>query len=201
MAPPPARAGGGGNFLDSILGNIGKLHTEAMRGTPAQRQQWRNSDLESDSPYMLPKAAPVGYQPLAPGQRMSDYARCRNPECNSTSFDNDARGGDRVCNQCGVVQNVRSIENLEEEHRSFNDDDGKSEAKKRVERVSHDGRLVAKIGGNDAMRRIHAAATAEGEGEKSKKDQEKLEEGPGSKTKISALAADEGRGLDVMNDE
>ena len=29
-------------------------------------------------------------------------------------------------------------------------------------RVSHDGRLVAKIGGNDAMRRIHAAATAEG---------------------------------------
>ena len=184
MAPPPARAGGGGNFLDSILGNIGKLHTEAMRGTPAQRQQWRNSDLESDSPYMLPKAAPVGFQALAPGQRMSDYARCRNPTCNSTSFDNDARGGDRVCNQCGVVQNVRSIENLEEEHRSFNDDDGKSEAKKRVERVSHDGRLVAKIGGNDAMRRIHAAATAEGEGEKSKKDQEKLDE---LKSKIARL--------------
>ena len=115
---------------------------------------------------------------------MSDYARCRNPECNSTSFDNDARGGDRVCNQCGVVQNVRSIENLEEEHRSFNDDDGKSEAKKRVERVSHDGRLVAKIGGNDAMRRIHAAATAEGEGEKSKKDQEKLDE---LKSKIARL--------------
>jgi transcription initiation factor TFIIIB Brf1 subunit/transcription initiation factor TFIIB len=133
---------------------------------------------------MLPKAAPVGFQALAPGQRMSDYARCRNPTCNSTSFDNDARGGDRVCNQCGVVQNVRSIENLEEEHRSFNDDDGKSEAKKRVERVSHDGRLVAKIGGNDAMRRIHAAATAEGEGEKSKKDQEKLDE---LKSKIARL--------------
>ena len=130
------------------------------------------------------KAAPVGFQALAPGQRMSDYARCRNPTCNSTSFDNDARGGDRVCNQCGVVQNVRSIENLEEEHRSFNDDDGKSEAKKRVERVSHDGRLVAKIGGNDAMRRIHAAATAEGEGEKSKKDQEKLDE---LKSKIARL--------------
>ena len=82
------------------------------------------------------------------------------------------------------MQNVRSIENLEEEHRSFNDDDGKSEAKKRVERVSHDGRLVAKIGGNDAMRRIHAAATAEGEGEKSKKDQEKLDE---LKSKIARL--------------
>ena len=133
---------------------------------------------------MLPKAAPV--EATMRQRRPADVrlrAVHRNPTCNSTKLDNDARGGDRVCNQCGVVQNVRSIENLEEEHRSFNDDDGKSEAKKRVERVSHDGRLVAKIG-NDAMRRIHAAATAEGEGEKSKKDQEKLDE---LKSKIARL--------------
>merc|ERR1719353_1868247 len=95
------------------------------------------------------------------------------PECTppgqSAVFDIDMRHGDRVCVRCGTVQNSRSIESQEEEHRTFADDD-KSESKKRAE-VQKDGQTGGKVG-NKLLGKAHALATAgaEQEGELTDKD-------------------------------
>ena len=57
-----------------------------------------------------------------PNGSLWDVHRCRNPECRRSSFQVASRDGDRVCNYCGVVQNARSLESMEEEHRTFKDD-------------------------------------------------------------------------------
>ena len=116
--PAPKRSGT--SLLDDILGKTAKLHS-SVRNT-------RVGDDANDvaTPYMMSKSASAS----------SSLLVCRMPECTPPNtaaiFDIDMRHGDRVCVRCGTVQNSRSIESQEEEHRTFADDD-KAESKKRTE--------------------------------------------------------------------
>jgi len=111
----------GGSLLDDILSKTTKLHSsvKVSRGG--------DDALETASPYMLARAQ----QPAA-GAAAGPSTKCRNPTCQSELFDIDWRHGDRVCQRCGVIQNSRSMESQEEEHRTFADDENK-ESKKRSE--------------------------------------------------------------------
>ena len=118
--PALKRPLGGVSLLDDILGKTTKLHS-SVRNT-------RVGDDANDvaTPYMMSKSASASSSLLA----------CRMPECTPPNtaaiFDIDMRHGDRVCVRCGTVQNSRSIESQEEEHRTFADDD-KAASKKRTE--------------------------------------------------------------------
>ena len=108
------------SLLDDILGKTTKLHS-SVRNTRVG-----DDANEVATPYMMSKSASVS----------SSSVVCRMPECTPPNtaaiFDIDQRHGDRVCVRCGTVQNSRSIESQEEEHRTFADDD-KAESKKRTE--------------------------------------------------------------------
>lgn len=78
-------------------------------------------------------------------------------------FDIDYRHGDCVCVRCGTVQNARSIESQEEEHRTFADDD-KAESKKRAE--VNDGRT----GGSTADATLRAANSLANAGKQDKEE-------------------------------
>eukprot|EP00966_Prymnesium_polylepis_P142025 3279898-Prymnesium_polylepis.1 len=84
------------------------------------------------------------------------------------------RGGDRICTHCGVVQNSRSLESQEEEHRTFADDD-KAQDKKRAE-VSRDGRTGG-IVADRALAKVSsiAASSAEQDGDLTEKDFKRLD--------------------------
>ena len=123
--PALKRPLGGMSLLDDILGKTTKLHS-SVRNTRVG-----DDANEVATPYMMSKSASVS----------SSSVVCRMPECTPPNtaaiFDIDQRHGDRVCVRCGTVQNSRSIESQEEEHRSFADDD-KAESKKRAE--TNDGK-------------------------------------------------------------
>mmetsp|Transcript_11055 Transcript_11055/g.27655 ORF Transcript_11055/g.27655 Transcript_11055/m.27655 type:complete len:400 (+) Transcript_11055:68-1267(+) len=129
--PAPKRPIGGGSLLDNILSKTTKLHS-SVRNTRAG-----DDTNEVATPYMMSRSA------CAP----SSLVVCRMPECTppgqSAVFDIDMRHGDRVCVRCGTVQNSRSIESQEEEHRTFADDD-KAESKKRAE--INDGKQGGRTG-------------------------------------------------------
>merc|ERR1719453_2032530 len=79
---------------------------------------------------------------------------CRNSECGGRDFDIDMRQGDKICRNCGAVQNTRCLESYEEEKRTFADDD-KKESKERTSKV------VGKGGGNvgnQNLSRVHKEA-------------------------------------------
>jgi len=133
------------SLLDDILGKTTKLHS-SVRNTRVG-----DDANEVATPYMMSKSASVS----------SSSVVCRMPECTPPNtaaiFDIDQRHGDRVCVRCGTVQNSRSIESQEEEHRSFADDD-KAESKKRAE--TNDG----KQGGSTkdaSLKTANALANAE----------------------------------------
>jgi len=119
------------SLLDDILGKTTKLHS-SVRNT-------RVSDDANEvaTPYMMSKSASAS----------SSLVVCKMPECTPPNtaaiFDIDMRHGDRVCVRCGTVQNSRSIESQEEEHRTFADDD-KAESKKRTE--INDGKQGGRTG-------------------------------------------------------
>ena len=129
--PAPKRPIGGGSLLDNILSKTTKLHS-SVRNTRVG-----DDTNEVATPYMMSRSA------CAP----SSLVVCRMPECTppgqSAVFDIDMRHGDRVCVRCGTVQNSRSIESQEEEHRTFADDD-KAESKKRAE--INDGKQGGRTG-------------------------------------------------------
>ena len=135
----------GGGLLDSLMSSTSNLHSSL----PPPRRAGAAS-LDDDavaSPYLFAPGSIAGSMPTSavnPGQRGQEI--CKNPECQRTDFEVDTRHGDRICNHCGAVQNSRSIESLEEEHRTFADDD-KSEGKKRAE-VSRDGRTGGAVSGS-----------------------------------------------------
>ena len=128
---PPKRPIGGGSLLDNILSKTTKLHS-SVRNTRVG-----DDTNEVATPYMMSRSA------CAP----SSLVVCRMPECTpddqSAVFDIDMRNGNRVCMRCGTVQNSRSIESQEEEHRTFADDD-KAESKKRAE--INDGKQGGRTG-------------------------------------------------------
>ena len=150
--PAPKRPLGGGSLLDDILGKTTKLHS-SIRHTRAG-----DDSLEVASPYMMARPPP--------GQGASSSLVCKFPECGSTVFDIDMRHGDRVCVRCGIVQNSRSIESQEEEHRTFADDD-KAESKKRAE--INDGKQGGRTG-DASLRTANALANAD-----TNKDDKKLD--------------------------
>jgi transcription initiation factor TFIIIB Brf1 subunit/transcription initiation factor TFIIB len=141
--PAPKRSGT--SLLDDILGKTAKLHS-SVRNT-------RVGDDANDvaTPYMMSKSASAS----------SSLLVCRMPECTPPNtaaiFDIDMRHGDRVCVRCGTVQNSRSIESQEEEHRTFADDD-KAESKKRTE--INDGKQGGRTG-DTSLRTANALANAE----------------------------------------
>jgi len=49
--------------------------------------------------------------------------RCRNRDCSASMFTLSHRDGDMVCDQCGVVQNMYSLESQEEKNPIFSDAD------------------------------------------------------------------------------
>lgn len=82
---------------------------------------------------------------------------CRNPQCPGRglkpSFEEDRRKGDRICLHCGATSRCRPEE---EEHRSFADDDGKSEKRKRAE-VLAPGRAGARVGDKNLAQAVALA--------------------------------------------
>ena len=147
--------------LDAILADVSTLHKTA-RNAPKRKMQ--DHSLEVYSPFLLARQ-PQTAAPQNTTTHQSQVELCRNLECSgrnmTPAFEVDSRHGDRICTHCGAVQNVRSIENLEEEHRTFNDDDGKSKSRKRAE-VQRDGRSSTNVGDQNLARAAQiAGATAE----------------------------------------
>ena len=84
------------------------------------------------------------------------------------------RQGDRICRHCGCVQNTRSVESQEEEHRTFADDD-KKESKMRTSVMARGG--GGGIGGNKSLAQAHALAQngADAEDGLTEKDRKRIE--------------------------
>eukprot|EP00327_Prymnesium_parvum_P002378 CAMPEP_0182838416 /NCGR_PEP_ID=MMETSP0006_2-20121128/23294_1 /TAXON_ID=97485 /ORGANISM="Prymnesium parvum, Strain Texoma1" /LENGTH=397 /DNA_ID=CAMNT_0024967443 /DNA_START=37 /DNA_END=1228 /DNA_ORIENTATION=+ len=176
---PPAKRQSGFN-LDHALSSISQLHAPlSTRGPSAP-------PLESDetaSPYLISKASTATMWPTSSSNSPA-LAVCRNPQCGRSDFEVDARRGERTCTHCGAVQNTRSLESQEEEHRTFADDD-KSESKKRAE-VSRDGQGGGAAGPKELQRTMQLAnASAERPGELTQKDHERVQK---YKKAISELA-------------
>ena len=112
--------------LDSILNSVSKLHSSLGSASNVSR---REAYVEEVASHLL-LAAPPPLRGLPPPPGAKEV--CRNPQCGRSVFETDSRRGDRICSHCGIVQNTRSIESQEEEHRTFADDD-KSEGRKRAE--------------------------------------------------------------------
>lgn len=163
-----ARKRPGGSRLDDIMGKTAKLHATI-------RPSRANEDPhEVGSHMMLPPVPPSVAQQQQGGPPL---AVCRNPECNHTIFDMDYRAGAKVCMSCGTVQNNRGLESLEEEHRTFADDEDK-DAKKRVEK--NDGKTGGRVG-DASLRGASGIANT-----KEDKEEKKLER---TKDKIKELAS------------
>ena len=173
ISKPAKRGAGGCGLLDSIMSSVSTLHSSLP---PPRRAGASNlDDEEVASPYLIGRGSIAGAMPTSasvPGQVAREI--CKNPECARGDFETDTRHGDRICSHCGAVQNSRSIESLEEEHRTFADDD-KSESKKRAE-VSRDGRTGGAVG-DKVLARAHQIATAgaEADGGLQEKDAKRLE--------------------------
>jgi len=171
---PNPPASGGLDLLDSIFGGMDKLASAPSKHTTAKFLA--EDQLEVASHYQMVRAAPLTAGPMA--------ARvCRNPDCGETEMENDYRSGDRVCRSCGAVQNARSVESQEEEHRTFADDD-KKESKQRTSRVDGNGGGGV---GNVNLKGVHklAAGQADSGDGLSDKEVKRLEK---IKEKVSTLA-------------
>jgi len=158
--PPPSGGGGGGGLLAGLLSKTTALHSSIRpRAFDAE------DALEVATPYMLAKV------PAASSNQPINDKECRSPTCNSTSFDIDWRHGDRVCMRCGIVQNTRSMESSDEEHRSFADDENK-ESKKRAE--VNDGTTGGRLG-DQSLRAAQGLSNMGGSGAHQGKDEKRLE--------------------------
>ena len=155
--PPPS----GGGLLSDLLSKTTKLHSSIRPSRGSAEDAF-----EVATPYMLARTAPAG----SANQPINDK-ECRSPTCDSTSFDIDWRHGDRVCMRCGIVQNTRSMESSDEEHRSFADDDNK-EAKKRAE--VNDGVTGGRLG-DQSLRAAQGLSNMGGSGAVQGKEEKRLE--------------------------
>lgn len=174
MGPPAgskrkAPAGGPG-LLDSILGGMSRTMAKVPVQKPGQAAR-EEQMARLDGHYgMLAKPSAADVAAAAAGGRV-----CRNSMCGRTDFDTDFRQGDRVCRHCGTIQNTRSIESQEEEHRSFADDD-KKESKKRAEQT-RDGRTGGAVGEKNLQQAMQLAnAHAGGTDDMPEADAKKLEQ-------------------------
>ena len=146
----PAKPPGGLNLLDSIMGGMSKTMDRLPTRKPGAAAASTGDELEVATHFQMVRP-PTNGGPV-------DKTRCRNIECNSREFDVDMRQGDRICRNCGCVQNSRSVESYEEEKRTFADDDNK-ESKQRTSQVHGKGGGSV---GNSGLARVHALAAAEG---------------------------------------
>ena len=141
------------NLLDQILKNTAKLHSSL-----SAKSDSRDEAFEVASGYMMPKMA--SQPPAGPSRGMGHREVCRNTECGRSDFETDARRGDRICMHCGAVQNARSLESQEEEHRTFADDDGKSAERKRAE--VQRGKMRSNVGDASLKNAQQAASASDG---------------------------------------
>lgn len=157
----PARPPGGGS-LDAILMGVTSLHSSIR---PLQRPGGRGFGGAGGSGVDLDVEALQGFvrvarAPAGPPQAAGKVEPCRNPECpgrgEKPSFEEDRRKGDRICQHCGATSRLRPEE---EEHRSFAEDDGKSENRKRAE-TQAPGRSGARVGDKNLARVSMIAASA-----------------------------------------
>ena len=163
-AHPSSSLMGGGDLLDSILGGVSKTATK-MAARPINTNRGGQEELEIDSHFAM-------YRPpkeQANGMPIDRFA-CRNPDCGGRQFDTDWRQGDRICTRCGTVQNNRSVESHEEEHRTFAEDKEKGTTKERTSQVKGNGPGVVESGLQRAQN-IAAGMADNGDGmtEKAKK--------------------------------
>jgi len=147
-----ATPSGGGNFLDGILKSVSQLNASAQRGV--SRSLKEDPLLDVASPYLIARPA-AGSLAGNVGAGMKEV--CRNVGCGMTTFEMDARRGDLVCSSCGAVQNQRSIEAQEEEHRTFSEDKEKGNDKSRAEvQRSRKGSIIG--GANNPLGHAQALA-------------------------------------------
>jgi len=167
--PKRALAPGGG-ALDKILTGVTSLHS-SVKPLPRGRGGADPYDVSALQGFQreAPRAAPG---PPLPGQ----VEPCRNIECpgrgEKPAFDEDKRKGDRICLHCGATSRLRPEE---EEHRSFADDDGKSEKRKRAEQ-QQPGRSGGRVGDRNLARvSMIANGAAEGESDLGEKESRRLD--------------------------
>ena len=144
---------GGLDLLDSILGKMSNTHEQLPVRPPNYRADEEQPGVASH--YMMVR----GPQDSGNGAPI-DKDVCRNPDCNGREFDTDWRQGDRICRRCGCVQNNRSVESHDEEHRTFSEDKEKGKDKSRTSAVGNGGSAIA---GGGTMQQIHAQ-TAKAQG-------------------------------------
>jgi hypothetical protein len=173
----------GGGSLDAILTGVTSLHSSVKPLPRPGRGAADNYDVAALQGFLrdAPRGAPG--PPAPPGQ----VVPCHNPECpgrgEKPSFEEDKRKGDRICLHCGATSRLRPEE---EEHRSFADDDGKSEKRKRAEQ-QQPGRSGGRVGDRNLARvSMMANSTAEGESDLGEKEQRRL---AAYKERISALTS------------
>ena len=137
MNPPGAKrkrpeassssSSGGLDLLDSIMGGMSRTMDRIPVRKPGSASAAAVEDhLEVASHYQMVRPSQHGVP--------EDKNVCRNPECGGRVFNVDMRQGDKICVNCGCVQNTRSVESYEEEKRTFADDDGK-ESKSRTSKA------------------------------------------------------------------
>jgi len=178
----------GGGALDSILTGVTSLHSSL--GDPAARSRRAAAaaadlDVAALQGFLRPEARPHPGS-MGPPPPPGTVEPCRNPQCPGRglkpSFEEDRRKGDRICLHCGATSRCRPEE---EEHRSFADDDGKSEKRKRAE-VLAPGRAGARVGDKNLAQAV-ALANSGAESEHSdlgKVEQKRLK---GYNDKIASL--------------
>jgi len=166
--PLPKPSLGGADLLDSIMGGIsGTMQQLPTRPQgAASRKQVQFAEEEMATHFGMVRAPPTTV-----GMR-EDRNVCRNPECHGSDFDTDWRQGDRICRLCGCVQNNRSVECHDEEHRTFADDD-KKESKQRTSKVMGPG--VTNVSG--ALARVHklTESNADAEDGISERDRKRID--------------------------
>jgi hypothetical protein len=172
----------GGGSLDAILTGVTSLHSSVKPLPRPGRGVADTYDVAALQGFLrdAPRGAPG--PPPPPGD-----PPCRNPECpgrgEKPSFEEDKRRGDRICLHCGATARLRPEE---EEHRSFADDDGKSEKRKRAEQ-QQPGRSGGRVGDRNLARvSMMANSSAEGESDLGEKEQKRL---AAYKERISALTS------------
>ena len=142
--------------LEAIFGGMKRTHAKlTARPVGSRAGAADDGQMEIASHYMMMRPAPAA----APGAFVNKMA-CRNVDCGRTEFETDMRQGDRICVHCGAVQNVRSVESLEEEKRTFADDDDKD---KNV-RTSQDSGIGGGAVGNASLGQAQKIAQSFAEG-------------------------------------
>lgn len=174
---PPADDG---DLLDSIFSGMSKT-MRTLPSRPVGSRAAADESLEINSHYMMMKPTPAS----TPGQVLNKMV-CRNADCGRVNdFETDMRQGDRICRHCGAVQNVRSVESLEEEHRTFADDDDKD---KKV-RTSQDSGIGGGGVGNAMLSQAHRMAASLGADSRDGLDDRQRKRLDQYKEKVTSLAS------------